>query len=84
MYTEQQIVANPTLCKTWVTVHLLGLGPPPLPTSPEDAWTWHVINGHMCYVLLQQNIVYDNLEDVWNKNPHRFLSLRVQLPNNCM
>ena len=84
MYSEQQMVANPALRKTWVTLYLLGLGPPPLPTSPEGAWMQHVINGHTRYALPHQNIVRDNLEELWNENPHRFLCLRVQLPDDCM
>jgi hypothetical protein len=71
-YSESEIVTNPALCRKWDTLYLLGVAPPPLPVSPEDAWYHSVMNGHLRYAFLNECFIRDDVGDLFRASPNRF------------
>ena len=83
MYTDAEIVSNPTLRRQWDVMYLIGIAPPPLPQTPEMAWYHYVLNGHLRYARLDERVVRDDVQDLFRVNPQYFRNLSVYIPVDC-
>ena len=82
-YSESEIVMNPALHRKWDTLYLLGAAPPPLPVSPEDAWYYFVMNGHLHYAFLNEQFIRKDVGDLFHMNPDHFQDLPIYIPPGC-